>query len=286
MRSTPRPGSSAPSTCRRTAPAGWCRTTRFARRTAPAIRSDAPITIRSNKLHHNGQEGIRLNGGSGSLVEGNAIYGNGTVGFDAGWEAGGAKFLDTDSLTVRGNTVYGNQGAGLWTDGSNNNTVYDGNKVYDNAGQGIMHEISYAATIANNTVYGNGLGFDTWLWGAQILVSNSPNVEIYGNDVTVPANGGDGIAVVQSSDRGSGRLGAARHQQRQRAPQHGPLSRHQGQQRRRRRHRQDALLRHGQQPLRLQHLRGQRQRGAALGVAWRPHLGKASESRARSPTAR
>jgi parallel beta-helix repeat protein len=173
-----------------------------------AVRSDAAITIRSNKLHHNGQEAIRLNGGSGSLVEGNAIYGNNTVGYDAGWEAGGAKFLMTDSLTVRNNTVYDNQGAGLWTDGSNNNTVYDGNKVYDNTGQGIMHEISYAATIANNTVYGNGLGFDTWLWGGQILVSNSPNVEIYGNDVTVPANGGDGIAVVQSSDRGSGRLGA------------------------------------------------------------------------------
>ena len=109
---------------------------------------------------------------------------------------------------MRNNTVYANQGAGLWTDGSNNNTVYDGNKVYDNAGQGIMHEISYAATIANNKVYGNGLGFDTWLWGAQILVSNSPNVEIYGNDVTVPGRGGDGIGVVQSSDRGSGRLGA------------------------------------------------------------------------------
>jgi parallel beta-helix repeat protein len=172
-----------------------------------AIRSDAAITVRSNRLHHNGQEGIRLNGGAASLVEGNLIYGNGTVGFDSGWEAGGAKFLATDSLTVRGNTVYANQGAGLWTDGSNNNTVYDGNKVYDNAGQGIMHEISYAATIANNTVYGNGLGFDTWLWGAQILVSNSPNVDIYGNDVTVPANGGDGIGVVQSSDRGTGRLG-------------------------------------------------------------------------------
>jgi parallel beta-helix repeat protein len=172
-----------------------------------AIRSDAAITIRGNKLHHNGQEGIRLNGGAGSLVEGNQIYGNGTVGFDPGWEAGGAKFLATDALTVRNNTVYGNIGAGLWTDGSNNNTVYDGNKVYNNSGQGIMHEISYAATIANNTVYGNGLVFDTWLWGAQILVSNSPNVEVYNNDVTVPAKGGDGIGVVQSSDRGSGRLG-------------------------------------------------------------------------------
>jgi parallel beta-helix repeat protein len=173
-----------------------------------AIRSDAAITVRNNRLHHNGQEGIRLNGGTASLVEGNLIYANGTVGFDSGWEAGGAKFLATDSLTVRSNTVYANQGAGLWTDGSNNNTVYDGNKVYDNLGQGIMHEISYAATIANNTVYGNGLGFDTWLWGAQILVSNSRNVDVYANDVTVPANGGDGISVVQSSDRGTGRLGA------------------------------------------------------------------------------
>jgi parallel beta-helix repeat protein len=173
-----------------------------------AIRSDAPITVRGNRLHANGQEGIRLNGGTGSLVEDNLIFSNGTVGFDSGWEAGGAKFLATDALTVRKNAVYGNQGAGLWTDGSNNNTVYDGNKVYDNAGQGIMHEISYAATIANNEVYGNGLGFDAWLWGAQILVANSPNVEVFNNNVTVPAEGGDGIAVLQSSDRGKGRLGA------------------------------------------------------------------------------
>src|SRR5690606_17191117 len=72
--------------------------------------------------------------------------------------------------------------------------------------QGIKHEISYAAVIRNNQVAHNGTAFDVWLWGAQILVQNSPNVEVTGNEVIVAAHAGDGIAVI-NQDRGDGAHG-------------------------------------------------------------------------------
>ncbi len=47
------------------------------------------------------------------------------------------------------------------------------------------------AVIRNNVVEGNGFNFTGWIDGAGILVSSSPNVEVYGN--TVRGNN-DGIA--------------------------------------------------------------------------------------------
>jgi parallel beta-helix repeat protein len=82
-------------------------------------------------------------------------------------------------------------------------TLYDSNRVVDNTGPGIYHEISYAATIRDNVVEGNGFDFSTWLWGAGILVSASPNVEVHGNEVRGNANG---IAGIQQA-RGDGDFG-------------------------------------------------------------------------------
>lgn len=171
------------------------------------VSGEASATVRANSLHHNGQQGLHFGAGSDILVENNTIAYNNTVGFDGGWEAGGAKFANTERLEVRGNIVVSNKGPGLWTDVSNNDTVYEHNRVESNDGPGIFHEISYKATIKNNTVAGNGTQYDPWLWGGQIVISNSPNVEIHHNDVTVAAKAGDGITVVQSSDRGTGKYG-------------------------------------------------------------------------------
>jgi parallel beta-helix repeat protein len=171
------------------------------------ISGSASAKISRNVVHHNGQQGLHLGGGSDILIDGNTIAFNNTAGFDSGWEAGGAKFANTDGLTVRGNIVIANKGPGLWTDVDNNNTVYEHNRIENNDGPGIFHEISYKAVISNNMIGGNGLVSDLWLWGGQIVISNSPDVEIHHNDVTVAANGGDGITVIQSSDRGTGKYG-------------------------------------------------------------------------------
>ena len=166
------------------------------------IRVGTAMHVSGNRIHHNGQLGL---GGSGDdlLIENNEISFNNTAHFDPRWEAGGAKFTSSSRLTVRLNSVHDNAGVGLWTDSDNVNTLYENNTCEDNAWNGILHEISYAAVIRGNVVRRNGFGFSDWIWGAGILVSASPDVEIYGN--TVDANA-DGIGAVQQN-RGDGVLG-------------------------------------------------------------------------------
>ena len=163
------------------------------------------MQVLNNSVHHNGQLGM---GGSGDnvLIEGNTIADNNIAGFLIGWEAGGTKFVKTRNLVVRNNYVHDNHGPGLWTDIDNIDSLIEGNRVEWNSYAGIKHEISYAAVIRNNIAGYNGLGKDAWLWGAQIQVQNSSDVEIYGNTVTVGLDGGDGIGVINQS-RGSGAYG-------------------------------------------------------------------------------
>jgi hypothetical protein len=162
-----------------------------------------------NHIHDNGQLGI---GGTGArmLVEGNEIDHNGIwSGIDPGWEAGGAKWALTTDLVVRGNFSHENRGPGLWTDINNYHTVYENNVVVSNTTAGIKHEISYDAVIRNNTIMGNGTGYGSpsWLWGGQIEIQNSKNVEVYGNRIDSTGDGyGNGIMLLQQN-RGSGTRG-------------------------------------------------------------------------------
>ena len=172
--------------------------------TGISLASGSQATL--NYVHHNGQKGI---GGSGSnnLVEGNMVSFNNWAGFDPTWEAGGMKFAVASNLTVRGNSVHDNIGPGLWTDIGSINVLYENNVVANNtAGPGIQHEISYAATIRNNTVYNNSIPQPSWLWGSQILIQNSQNVQVYGNLVETPAGGGNAIGIIQQY-RGAGAYG-------------------------------------------------------------------------------
>ena len=164
---------------------------------------DEPV-IRNNHIHHNNQLGFGATRTTNGLIEGNEVHDNNyNAQYEWGWEAGGSKFSHNNGLVVRNNYVHNNHGPGLWTDGSNINTVYEGNTVVDNFAAGIFHEISYDAVIRNNTVRGNGWGDPQWLWGGGITVSSSLNVEIYGNHVEGNFNG---ITAVQQN-RGSGDYG-------------------------------------------------------------------------------
>lgn len=154
---------------------------------------------------HNGQLGIGGEANDG-LVDGVEIAHNNYAGFSAGWEAGGTKFVRSKNLVVRNSCVHHNDGPGLWTDIDNVDILYEGNKVFRNTGDGIKHEISYKAVIRKNIVAENGYGYDTWLWGSQILIQNSQDVEVYDNTVVIGAKRGNGISVV-NQDRGTGKLG-------------------------------------------------------------------------------
>jgi hypothetical protein len=161
--------------------------------------------ILDNFVHDNGQMGLD-GGGSNILVEGNELASNGFwSGIDVLWEGGGAKFTETDGLIVRDNYSHDNNGYGLWTDIDNINTTYEGNRIEYNSMGGINHEISYAASIHDNSFVGNGGNGLTWLWGSAIQVQNSQDVEIF-NNVIDASSGGNGIGVIQQ-DRGTGAYG-------------------------------------------------------------------------------
>src|SRR5262249_21042575 len=155
--------------------------------------------------HHNGQKGI---GGDGQnvLVQANDISFNNWAGYDPAWEAGGAKFAQMSGLTIRGNSVHDNAGPGLWCDIDCINVLIESNTIVNNtAGSGIQYEISYAATIRYNLVRNNWMGTSSWLWGSQISIQNSQNVEVYGNTIDVNDKG-NGIGIIQQ-DRGTGAYG-------------------------------------------------------------------------------
>ena len=169
------------------------------------IRIGDELSLTNSVIESNGQLGV---GGIGdrAVIESNEIASNNTAGFMDGWEGGGTKFVATRDLVVRNNHVHHNVGRGLWTDIDNIGSLIEGNLVEWNTGAGIVHEISFAAEIRNNESRHNGLSFDVQLWGAQILVQNSSDVVVRDNVVIVPAEGGDGIGVVEQS-RGDGPLG-------------------------------------------------------------------------------
>jgi hypothetical protein len=166
--------------------------------------SQAQVT--GGSFSHNGQLGISGSRGEGSRIEGMEIAFNNYAGYDPGWEGGGTKFGAATGLIVRNTCVHHNDGPGLWTDYDNIHTLYEGNRIFLNAKEGIKHEISYDAIIRDNIVAGNGKLKDNWLWGAQIIIQNSSNVEVYRNLVEVSADFGNGITVVHQ-DRGEGAHG-------------------------------------------------------------------------------
>jgi len=66
---------------------------------------------------------------SGVVVTGNEIDHNNTDGFDQTWEAGGAKWSKTTTITVSGNNVHDNAGDGLWFDTDNVSVTILGNRI-------------------------------------------------------------------------------------------------------------------------------------------------------------
>ena len=157
-------------------------------------------------LHNNGQQGIKATGANINIID-NEISWNNVAGFDSDIEGGGGKIMGTTNLLFQSNYVHDNLGEGLWADTNNIYTTYEDNTFANNENGGLMHEVSYNAVIKNNTFLGNSPHQSVWVENGQILVQNSSNVEVYNNNVQVPATGGNGITVVNQK-RGSGEYGS------------------------------------------------------------------------------
>jgi hypothetical protein len=162
--------------------------------------------IQGGQVVDNGQLGIGVFYGNNAKVMGVEIARNNYAGFNTYWESGGIKMTNSGNVVVKGNYVHDNDGVGIWGDINMKNTLYAGNVVVGNTESGIMHEISYDATIRDNVSLRNGVhsGYD--IMPAQIYLEASQNTKVYGNLVEVAPSYGHGISLIDSN-RGSGTYG-------------------------------------------------------------------------------
>jgi parallel beta-helix repeat protein len=100
---------------------------------------------------------------------------------------------------VRGNNVHDGLHKGIWLDTDNQYYVVDSNTVTNHGQAGIWIEASRAGVVRGNTVTTCGTRGSSWLDGAGIQVSNSPDVEVGGNTVSGCANGITGMYVYATS---------------------------------------------------------------------------------------
>lgn len=140
--------------------------------------------VRYNCLKDNGQYGFSMykppvEGDSAIkniVLDHNEIAGNNTD----NWEAqipgcgctGGGKFWDVNGAKITGNYIHDNKGTGLWADTNNIDFLIEGNWIDHNDGEGIWYEISYNATIRNNTISRNA-------WASGNNNQGSPGPAIY-----------------------------------------------------------------------------------------------------------
>ena len=139
----------------------------------------------ANIVHENGDDGL-AGAGSNLVVAGNDVSGNDAARVDLAngncWDGAGAKFVLTRNLVVVGNDFHDNLCHGLWLDINNDHSLVQDNVSSSNRGDGILHEISYDATIDQNTVSDNtAFGID---------ITSSPGDTVTQNAVTNNARGG------------------------------------------------------------------------------------------------
>lgn len=160
-----------------------------------------------NRIHDNTVGGIGGYESDSVLIDGNELAFNGltmTAENPATAEAAGLKFMNSNGLVVRNNNVHDNM-RGLWIDTGYLGTLLDSNIVTGNQKAGIWIEATYGAVVRNNRVENNG-GTTTggWLAHAGIQVTNSPNVEVYGNTLSGNMNG---VGVMETSGYPDGPYG-------------------------------------------------------------------------------
>ena len=171
------------------------------------IRLAPDQVIRSNHIHHNGQEGL-TGTGSNILIQDNEIAFNNTLGFDYSWEAGGTKFSNTTNLVVQGNYVHDNKGPALSLDYQNYNWLIQGNHTSRNYVAGILDELSYDGTaryniIEHDAAYPGQANPGMW-YACGFFNLDSTNAQVYGNTLSDNSNGICGVSI----PRGSGNRGA------------------------------------------------------------------------------
>jgi hypothetical protein len=170
------------------------------------INIGADDLVQGGHIVDNGQIGIEGWQADRARIIGVEIASNNYAGYDMDWDAGGAKIAGSAQVQFIANNVHDNHGVGLWGDIDDSQMQFVGNWVAGNDYNGIMYEISYGATVHDNTVLDNGQHGPRGGANAQIFISNSQGVDVAGNHVEVSAGGGNGVMMVYV-DRGAGAQG-------------------------------------------------------------------------------
>ena len=152
----------------------------------PANGSDNYEQIVGNNVHDNGQAGISVGGGTGTLVQYNTISHNNYLNLADGFESGGGKIAATANAQVLNNTYINNNGNGLWGDCGATGTVFSGNTISGSRLSGIRYEISHNASISNNTLTNNDQyqGSGACNKGVEIFLASSDHANVFGNTIT------------------------------------------------------------------------------------------------------
>ena len=171
--------------------------------------------ILDNYLHDNGEDGIGGGLGvitdpstqsmnAGILIQGNIINHNDFAHFNPDFGAGGIKIGSTSGITVRGNTIQYNEGAGLHFDDYSGDEFVDGNTITDNVDAGgISQEMGVGtSTYRNNIVLRNGNQVNDAYWNNQIESMESTGVQAYCNVMEIPPGSGTNGWDIQAADRG------------------------------------------------------------------------------------
>jgi parallel beta-helix repeat protein len=151
------------------------------------------MTVRGNKIHHNGWVGISGYLAVDTLIEGNEIYANPAKTFnDTIGEASNVKLFACGRIIFRNNHVHDGPFRGVWFDTSQPDITIEDNRIVNHGDTGIWYEVSYRGTIRKNYVenagssgfYGGG-----WLRAGGIQVTNSSDVSVIENTVLNSLNG-------------------------------------------------------------------------------------------------
>ncbi len=162
---------------------------RFHQISGAAVGLPSGSTFTGNVVSQAGELGLNASGTftaplSNVRIIDNRLEGNNVDGWKWAIEGGGSKFTHVRGLLARGNHLVGNDGSGLWSDGSNWNHVYEYNLAEDNLGDSYFYEISTEATIRYNVARQTGnapVPIDET--GNAVTVSESHDVDVYGNQL-------------------------------------------------------------------------------------------------------
>lgn len=151
------------------------------------------MTVRNNRIHHNGWQGITGWNCVDTVIESNDVYANPATNFDDSvGDTANIKLYGCGRVTIRNNEIHDGPKKGIWLDRSQPDVVIENNRVVNHGDAGIWYEVSYRGIIRGNHV--ENAGFlsrysSGWLRGGGIQITNSPDVTVVDNTVMNSLNG-------------------------------------------------------------------------------------------------